>query len=110
MAQPLKLATPGRSQTVRPPALVQLSTPPPGLAPIASVTSRPVSPVGVFPFWSRTANETGKLPVPVAWMFWLAEGWIVNLSWLAAPAVMLNAFAFDGAASEGLVGLVAVSV
>src|ERR1700722_4507286 len=100
MAQPLKLATPELSVTMRPPELVQLSTPPPGCVPLAGVTARPEPPVSVLPFWSRPATETAKLPVPLAWMFWPADGWVVKLSWLAVPAVMLNAFAFDGAASD----------
>ena len=49
IAHPVKLATPALSVTVRPPVFVQLSTPPPGLLPIARVTDRPESPVTVLP-------------------------------------------------------------
>src|SRR5438552_13327967 len=92
MAQPVKLATPLETVTGPvPPALVQVSTPPPGLLLIASVTVVALSAVFTLPLASSTATEAGKLAVPVAWMLALAAGWLVNASLVAAPGVMLNA-------------------
>ena len=101
MAQPVKLATPAVAATVRPPVLVQLSTPNEGLLPMARVTFL-VSVSTVFPLASWTATEAENVPVPVAWMFWPAVGWVVKVKLVAAPAVMLKALALVGAVRAGL--------
>ena len=107
MAQPVKLATPETVATVRPPVLVQLSTPNEGLLPMARVTFL-VSVSTVLPLVSWTATDTLKEPVPVAWMFWFGVGWVVKVKLVAVPAVMLKALALVGAVWAGVE--VAVSV
>ena len=73
MAHPVKLATPAAAATVRPPVLVQLSTPNEGLLPMARVTFL-VSVSTVFPLASWTATDAENVPVPVAWMFCARRG------------------------------------
>src|ERR1700733_2647822 len=68
MEQPVKLATPETALTVRPPVLVHARTPADGLIPMAKVTAL-VALVTVLALASWTLTETGKVPVPVAWMF-----------------------------------------
>src|SRR3984885_14176495 len=96
MAQPVKLATPAATVTVRPPVLVQVRTPLLGLLLMASVTVVALSPVSGLPLVSWTAPDTGKLPVPVAWMLEPAVGWLVKVKFVAVPAVMLKALALRG--------------
>src|SRR5207253_5405158 len=92
MAQPLKLATPLDTVTGPvPPALLQLSTPLPGLVLMVRVTVVALSPVSTLELVSSTATEAEKLPVPVAWMLAFEAGWLVKASCVAVPAVMLKA-------------------
>jgi hypothetical protein len=41
---------------------------------MARVTVSVLSAVSTLPLASWIATSTGKVPVPVAWMFWLALG------------------------------------
>src|ERR1700722_601004 len=93
MAHPLKLATPPEAVALRPP--VQLSTPPEGLLLMARVTLL-AAPVATLPLASRSVTATGKVPVPVAWMFWPVVGWALKLRLIAVPPVMLKALALLG--------------
>src|ERR1700722_8695899 len=94
MAQPLKLATPPEAVALRPP--VQLRTPPgPALLAMARVTLL-AAPVATLPLASRSVTATGKVPVPVAWMFWPVVGWALKLRLIAVPPVMLKALALLG--------------
>src|SRR5580704_803303 len=68
MEHPVKPATPETALTVRPPALVQARTPADGLVPMAKVTAL-VAVLTVLALASWTLTETGKVPVPLAWMF-----------------------------------------
>src|SRR5271168_4088526 len=89
MAQPLNVATP--FVTVwgpRPP--VQVSTPALGLVPMAKVTVVALSAVSVLPRASWTATDAENVPVPVAWMFWFTVGWVVKVSLVAAPGLLVS--------------------
>src|SRR5437773_1004380 len=108
MAQPVKLATPLATVRVRPPVLVQLSTPADGLVPIARVTVVALSAVTTLPLTSSTATATANDPVPVAWMLALVAGWLVKTSCVAEPAMMLKLFALAGAVRDGLLDAVKV--
>src|SRR2546427_38085 len=61
--------------------------PPPGFAPIATVTV-PVNPVAVFPCVSRAVpGAAGVIAAPAV----AVVGWTVNTSCVAVPGVILNA-------------------
>ena len=62
------------------------SVPPPGLAPMATVTF-PANPVAVLPCASRAVTPTAGLIAAPAVAF---VGCTVNASWLATPGVMLK--------------------
>ena len=49
-----------------------------------------LSPVSVLPLASWTATETVKVPVPVAWMFAPAVGWVVKVSLVAGPGLLVS--------------------
>ena len=77
-----KVATPATAVTVVAPA----SVPPPGSTPSATVTL-PVNPVATFPLASSAVTATAGLSVrPAAAVL----GCVVKMTWLAAPAVILN--------------------
>ena len=67
--------------------VVQVSVPPPGLVPIASVMLALLV-VTVLPpaSWTLTTGWVPKLVPPVP-----PPGWVVNATFVAAPTVMLNA-------------------
>ncbi len=77
------VATPATAARV----VVPDSAPPSGFVPIATVTF-PVNPVAVFPCASRAVSWTaGAMAAPAVALL----GCTVKTSWVAAPAVMLNA-------------------
>ena len=78
-----KVATPDTAATL----VVPARTPPPGFAPIATVTV-PVKPVAVFPCASRAVTCTAGVIACVAVTF---DGSTENTSCAAVPAVTLNA-------------------
>ncbi len=94
-----KVATPATAASVVPPA----SVPPPGFAPIATVTVPP-NPVAVFPSPSWAVTWTaGLIAVPAV----VVVGGTLNTSCVAFPAAMLNAALV---APVGPVAAAAVSV
>src|SRR5207248_3812350 len=83
MLNPENVATPATAATTFVPASVPVL----GLVPIATVTF-PVNPVAVFPCASCAVTCTaGVITAPAA----VVLGSTVNTSWVAVPAVMLNA-------------------
>src|ERR1700683_1222950 len=90
MAHPVKLATPAARVTVRPPVLVQESTPALGLLLMARVTVVALSPVSVLPLVSCSATDTLKVPVPVAWILAPDAGWVVKVSLVAGPGLFVS--------------------
>src|ERR1700728_2852926 len=90
MAHPVKLATPAATVTVRPPVLVQVMTPALGLLLMAKVTVVALSPVSVLLLASCSATDTLKVPVPVAWLFEPAAGWVVKVSLVAGPGLFVS--------------------
>src|SRR5438132_447588 len=109
MAQPVKAATPLDTLTepVRP-LLQQVSTPPPGLVPMANVTALVVSAGWTLPLVSSTATEDGTVPVPVASLSVPDARPILKLSDVGVPAVMLKLLALLGAVRDGLLEAVSV--
>src|SRR5437667_409696 len=94
MAQPVNAATPLDTLTGPvPPLLEHVSTPPPGLVPMANVTALVLSAVSTLPLLSSTATEAEKVPVPVAGMLAPDAGWLVNTSLVVVPVVMLKLLA-----------------
>jgi hypothetical protein len=83
----VKLATPEDAATLRLLGLLQVSTPDEGLAPMAKVILL-TSVSTVFPFESCTATDAENVPVPFAWMLWLAVGCTVKASLDAVPAMI----------------------
>ncbi len=76
------MATPPTAATVEVPE----STPPPGLVPMATVTST-AEPVTVLSYASRIVRTTaGLMAAPAT----TAVGWVVNVTWVAAPGVTLK--------------------
>ena len=57
---------------------------------MAKVTVVALSLVSVLPLASWTATDTLKVPVPVAWMFWPAVGWVVKVSLVAVPGLLVS--------------------
>src|SRR5207302_225686 len=108
MAQPVNAATPLDAVTVKPPMLLQVSAPEPGLMPIPRVTVVALSAVSTLPLVSCTVIDAAKLPVPVAWMLTPEAGWLVKTSLVAVPAVMLKLLALLGAVYDGLLEAVSV--
>src|ERR1700733_14546363 len=105
MAQPVKFATPAATVTVRPPVLAQVRTPALGLLLMARVTVVALSPVSVLPLASWTATDTLNVPVPLAWMFEPAVGWVVKVSFVAVPGLLVSenvAVLVPGALAETL--------
>ncbi len=83
MLSPEKVATPLTAAWVRAPE----SMPPPAFVPIATVTS-PLNPVAVLSFASSAVTCTaGVIAAPAV----VVVGCTENTSWVAEPAVMLNA-------------------
>src|SRR2546426_12101399 len=83
MLSPEKLATPATAATV----LVPDKVPVLGFVPIASVMF-PVNPVAVLPLPSWAVTSTaGVIAAPAVAVL----GCTLNTSWVAVPAVMLNA-------------------
>src|SRR5204863_1376338 len=79
---PANVATPAAAAAVAVPE----SVPPPGLAPMATVTL-PANPVAVLPCASRAVTCTaGAIVAPAV----VVPGCTVNASWLATPGVMLK--------------------
>ena len=91
IAQPLKLATPDAAVTVSPPGFVQLSTPPPGLVPIARVTVSVLSLLATAPAASVSATDALNTALPLAPMFWFTAGCAVNVSLAMAVVAAVNA-------------------
>ena len=106
MAHPVKLATPAVTVTVRPPVFAQVRTPPgPALWLMARVTVVALSPVSMLPPASWTATDTLKFPVPLAWMFCAHAGWVVKVSLVAGPGLLVSekvAVLVPGALAETL--------
>ena len=57
---------------------------------MAKVTVVALSLVSVLPLASWTATDTLKVPVPVAWMFWPAVGWVVKVSLVGVPGLFVS--------------------